>query len=966
MRRPSYIRSVDGTTMSNRRRRWLALVFALVFGVRVVGGAARLAHAAEVPFAEQPAISTAIDRARGLVVADIDGDGDPDLVSGAPVDDIVSWHENTAGDGSAWTTHEIFTAADGVRQVFAADVDGDGDVDVLDASFDDGTIRWFENVDGSGSMWSDHTIATGVSGAFSVFAADIDGDGDLDAASGAYSGSEVAWHENTAGDGSAWSAHEVLTGSETSEVFAADIDGDGDLDLVSGAYFDNTVYWHENTAGDGSAWSRHTISTAAGYVYSVFAADIDGDGDLDVLAAASDTDSVAWFENTAGNGSAWSPRILATSPNGPETLLAADIDGDGDFDLALTSFYDDTVRWYRNETIHRSARFPASSVITGAADGASTVVAADIDGDGDDDAVMASAGDNTVAWYQNHGTGWSMHTIADDVGGASAVFAADVDDDGDLDVLATGATDNTVAWYENDGTSNFWSRHSIADGADGASSAFAVDLDADGDLDVLATSEVAGVLAWYENTTGTGLAWSPRTIDAAALGAAAVVAADLDGDGDPDALAASADDDTVAWHANQGGQFALATADAAPARAEEDATDALLDIELAHRGRTGDSDVELATLELAFADGGGTPLDSAQANALIETLSLYLDDGSGDFDAGADTEVATLADLALTAGVQTFTLPDDVAGLQTDVATEPTFFLAATWTADGSAAATDDLMVTHVTSASSTGHDASNDLPLLLELAADVTSGVVELNDPPVAGQDGPFTIDEDGGSVAPAASLLDNDTDEENDPLTAVLDTAPANAAAFTLDPDGTFSYSPELHFGGSDSFAYRADDGGATSDAVTVTIDVTPVADAPTLVVADASGFTDTPIPLSIAASLVDDDGSETLTIEVSGVPTGAVLSAGTDQGGGVWALVAADLSGLTLTPPPSDDSDFTLTVTAFATEGANNDQASTADTLQVTVAELIFADGFESGDTSAWSVAIPGSTPDPDVDE
>jgi hypothetical protein len=65
---------------------------------------------------------------------------------------------------------------------------------------------------------------------------------------------------------------------------------------------------------------------------------------------------------------------------------------------------------------------------------------------------------------------------------------------------------------------------------------------------------------------------------------------------------------------------------------------------------------------------------------------------------------------------------------------------------------------------------------------------------------------------------------------------------------------------------------------------------------------------------------DPSETLAITIAGVPTGATLSAGTDQGGGIWALTPAQLAGLTLTPPANSDSDFTLTVTATATDGAS----------------------------------------------
>jgi Ca2+-binding RTX toxin-like protein len=113
--------------------------------------------------------------------------------------------------------------------------------------------------------------------------------------------------------------------------------------------------------------------------------------------------------------------------------------------------------------------------------------------------------------------------------------------------------------------------------------------------------------------------------------------------------------------------------------------------------------------------------------------------------------------------------------------------------------------------------------------------------------------------------------------------------------------------------------------------------VADTPTISVGAASGDADTAIALDITAALVDLDGSETLSVVIGDVPAGATLSSGTDIGGGFWSLTAAELPGLTITPPAGDDADFTLSVTARATEGANGDIASTAITLPVTVNDL-----------------------------
>jgi hypothetical protein len=132
----------------------------------------------------------------------------------------------------------------------------------------------------------------------------------------------------------------------------------------------------------------------------------------------------------------------------------------------------------------------------------------------------------------------------------------------------------------------------------------------------------------------------------------------------------------------------------------------------------------------------------------------------------------------------------------------------------------------------------------------------------------------------------------------------------------------------------AAEAENGDTTTTVDTIHVTVDPVADAPTLTVAAASGDEDTAIVLSIDSALTDTDGSETLSITIGGVPTGAVLSAGTDNGDGSWTLTAAQLAGLMITPPANSDADFDLTVTATAAEAENGDTTTTVDTIHVTV--------------------------------
>jgi Ca2+-binding RTX toxin-like protein len=131
---------------------------------------------------------------------------------------------------------------------------------------------------------------------------------------------------------------------------------------------------------------------------------------------------------------------------------------------------------------------------------------------------------------------------------------------------------------------------------------------------------------------------------------------------------------------------------------------------------------------------------------------------------------------------------------------------------------------------------------------------------------------------------------------------------------------------------------DGGDTAVATAqVPVTVNAVADTPTLSVAPASGSEDTTIALDIGAALGDLDGSESLVVTISGVPSGAQLSAGTDLGGGTWTLSPAQLTGLTITPPANSDGDFTLTVTATATEGDGGDTATITAQLPVIVSAV-----------------------------
>ena len=258
------------------------------------------AFAAEIPFLMEQTIGSGFDGAHSVFVADFDGDGDMDVVGAARDASAVKWWENTAGDGSAWTEHTIDASFGTAFSVYTADLDGDGDVDVLGAGLTDADISWWENTAGDGThAWTEHAVDTGFGQAASIFAADVDGDGDNDVLGAGLGPDDITWWENTAGDGSAWTEWTVDgTFDGAIAVSAADVDGDGDVDVLGAASVDDDVTWWENTAGDGTAWAEHLVDGDFDFVRSVSAADVDGDGDVDVLGAAATDNEITWWENT--------------------------------------------------------------------------------------------------------------------------------------------------------------------------------------------------------------------------------------------------------------------------------------------------------------------------------------------------------------------------------------------------------------------------------------------------------------------------------------------------------------------------------------------------------------------------------------------------------------------------------------------------------------------------------------------
>ena len=356
----------------------------------------------------------------------MDGDGDTDVLSASENDDEIAWYENTDGAGSFGAQQVISNLADLARSVFAADVDGDGDTDVLSASENDDEIAWYENTDGAGSFGTQHVISNLADGAFSVFAADVDGDGDTDVLSASQTDDEIAWYEqaNVADPLDPDSDDDgLLDGAEVNthgtDPLDSDTDEDGLLDGFEVANSFDPLTPGEQIQDPDADGLSNLAEQAAGTDPND--ADMDDDGLLDGFEVVNGFDPLTPGEQIQDPDvdglSNLAEQAAGTDPN----------DADTDEDGLLDGF----------EVANGFDPLDPDEDSDGLVDGQD-----DFDADGLGNAAEAAAGtdpndpdtDNDgLLDGEELGTGsfGAQHVISNLANGAYSVFAADVDGDGD-------------------------------------------------------------------------------------------------------------------------------------------------------------------------------------------------------------------------------------------------------------------------------------------------------------------------------------------------------------------------------------------------------------------------------------------------------------------------------------------------------------------------------------------------------
>lgn len=562
-----------------------------------------------------------------MTVADVDGDGAPDVVTG---DESVMRIIRNLG-GRRFASPVEMTVPVRLQQLSAADIDADGDMDLIAAGIDALAVLFN---DGSARFSAGPVHFAPFVYPTRLFSADFDADGDLDVLLG---DTQLAVALND-GDG-ALQDPELLWDEGRGPAYAAgDLDGDGDLDLVAGDSFFEVIRIGRND--DGAFSTAQQFRELRG-VTDLYLQDRDGDGDLDIVALTAadltvlrnlgtgrfelgarapalssrliapgdfnrdgvpDTLLLGGYYYLAvafgtADGTVVAPRTAATGDE-PGSMLAADLDGDGDRDLAVTNFRDGTVSVIRNLDGALSAPLSVA-----AGEMPQGIASGDLDRDGDLDLVVGHDDTgfpspiNSISLLLNRGDASFTRTANLEVGTAPyEVAIADLNGDAQPDIIAAGMFGYLTVFLNQDGS--FAERRNIAVGA--ITRGLAVgDVDRDGDLDLaVAGGAYPDTLRLLRNRGDARFDAEPLPIGVGEVFGVAL--ADLEPDGDLDMIATTFYGDVVTLPNPGVGQFG--------ATVVNDLTVQGSGLSAGDIDGDGDADLAVATTDGAlalFRNGGG-------------------------------------------------------------------------------------------------------------------------------------------------------------------------------------------------------------------------------------------------------------------------------------------------------------------------------------------------------------------------
>ena len=340
-----------------------------------------------------------------------------------------------------------------------ADIDQDGKPDIVASNEFGDNILLYKN-EGNGAF-TERKLEEMVENARILKIADMNGDGIPDIVVGRYK--LVCYY----GDKDLkFTEYNIISEFENNvyDLHIEDLDQDGDQDILVGTIVPNQIRWYRNDGNKKFRIQKIRVKSEEGII-SHATPDINGDGLPDIVCAyrqrnasvssnkaQSNTRSVIYTINR-GNGKFATPRLITDQLEHPESVAAADLDGDGAPDILAASTDDSRVSWYKNiAKENKDTAFGKINIISDKLEGVKDAIAADIDGDGDLDVVAGSfRGEALIVWYENDGKGNFVNQgNLIDKAFSRWMNAADMDNDGDIDLLSVDAyLPRNISYYEN-------------------------------------------------------------------------------------------------------------------------------------------------------------------------------------------------------------------------------------------------------------------------------------------------------------------------------------------------------------------------------------------------------------------------------------------------------------------------------------------------------------------------------------
>jgi uncharacterized repeat protein (TIGR03803 family) len=338
--------------------------------------------------------------------------------------------------------------------------------------------------------------------------------GKVDLACANFSGNSLTLLTNNGS--SIFSSNATITGFNNPYwVVAADVNGDSKMDLVVANNGNSTLTLLTNDGSGGFDFDT-TLNTGA-YVVGVGAADLNNDGKVDLFCANADGFTLYVFIN---NGNSSFTSSTHNVGNYPRSVIAADVNGDGYLDLICA---DSAVPGKVSVLINNgNGSFPGSSAnYNTSGNQPNSVAAADVNGDGKVDLIAVNSGGNTFSVLTNDGSGGFVLSLLQVEGNSPQSVAAFTNADGKLNLAFANSSDNSITVLTNNGNSGFSPACTNYLGS-GSSPSFVTETDVNGDgwLDLISANPGSNTLSVLINSpsvrtntvNGVVLSWpSPST-----------------------------------------------------------------------------------------------------------------------------------------------------------------------------------------------------------------------------------------------------------------------------------------------------------------------------------------------------------------------------------------------------------------------------------------------------------------------